>query len=389
MKLWKQAASLGIAAAMMASAPLAALAASPEFSRTEEEWAALRDDVIEYGELAGLIHEYNATVQKNQIDYNEFRKEYGDTNDEVAERYRQLADEIESNLSYPDVDDAGYAAAMGGIISSETQIDSYRKQADEAVDDSTIQRLTFDSAEATLVTVAQSNMIAYYQNQIQLEIDQKKKELAEENYRSAQTRQAAGMATETEVLTAKEAVQTAEQALLSDQSSIDQVHQKLLVMLGWKHDDQPQIMEIPPVDQTRLAAMDPAADKAAALENNYALKISKRKLENAKSTDTKESLERTIREQEQNIGAALTASYQNVTAAKTAYDLAAAQNQLEQQNLQTAERQYTVGSIGRLEYLTQKNTAETAALNVRSAELGLFQAMETYDWAVNGLASVS
>ena len=46
-----------------------AYAASPSFARTEEEWAKLRDNVIEYDELEGLIHEYNATVQNNQYTY--------------------------------------------------------------------------------------------------------------------------------------------------------------------------------------------------------------------------------------------------------------------------------------------------------------------------------
>ena len=40
--------------------------ASPEFAYSAEKWAALRDDVLEYGELADLIHEYNATVINNR-----------------------------------------------------------------------------------------------------------------------------------------------------------------------------------------------------------------------------------------------------------------------------------------------------------------------------------
>ena len=36
-------------------APVTALAASPEFARTTEEWAKLRDNVLEYDELEDLI----------------------------------------------------------------------------------------------------------------------------------------------------------------------------------------------------------------------------------------------------------------------------------------------------------------------------------------------
>ena len=68
MKRLKRALSLGMAGVMMTAAPITAFAASPEFSRSAEEWAKLRDNTIEYDELEGLIQEYNATVQTNNLD---------------------------------------------------------------------------------------------------------------------------------------------------------------------------------------------------------------------------------------------------------------------------------------------------------------------------------
>ena len=386
MKIWKRALPLGIASMMLAATPFAALAASPEFARSEEEWAQLRDNRIDYEELAGLIHEYNATVQKNNIDYNEFRKEYGDTNDEVAERYRELASDLENNMYYPDIDDDNYASTMASIIMNEKSIKDYNKMADDNVEDSYVKYMTNLQTEANLVNSAQTEMISYYLNQLQLQIDQKKKELLEVNYQSAVTNQGLGLVTETSVLTAQENLRTVDQALQNDQSAIDTGRQKLFVMLGWKHDDNPEIGEIPEVDADAIAAMNPVTDKEQALANNYTLLINKRKLENARSSDTKETLETTIRENEANIGASLTASYQNVLAARTAYELAVAQEALEQKNLESAERSFQLGQISQVDYMTQKNTTETAQLNVPVAKLKLFQAAQNYEWAVNGLA---
>lgn len=386
MTIWKWALPFGIASMMLAAAPVTALAASPEFARSAEEWARLRDDKIEYEELAGLIHEYNATVQKNNIEYNEWRKEYGDTNDEVAEKYRELARDIENNMYYPDIDDADYAATMARIIQNEQSIKDYNKQADESVEDSYIKYMTNLQAEANLVSSAQTGMIAYYQNQLQLQIDQKNRELLEANYQSAVNQRALGLATETGVLTAQEALKTNEQALQADQSAIDAGKQTLFVMLGWRHDANPQIEEIPAIDESLIAAMNPAVDKDQALTNNYTLLINKRKLENARSQDTKETLQTTIRENEANIGASLTTSYQNVLAARTAHELAVAQAGLEQKNLETAQRQYDLGQIGQMEYQNQRIKTETTQLSVPVAELKLFQAVQNYEWAVNGLA---
>ena len=49
-------------------APVTALAASPEFARTTEEWAKLRDNVLEYDELEDLIKNYYEPIKKGQRD---------------------------------------------------------------------------------------------------------------------------------------------------------------------------------------------------------------------------------------------------------------------------------------------------------------------------------
>ena len=158
-------------------------------------------------------------------------------------------------------------------------------------------------------------------------------------------------------------------------------------MLGWKYNDAPEIRDIPEVDMERIAAMNPETDKEAALSNNYTLKINKRKLENAMAEITKSTLTRTIKSNEQNINSDLVKSYQAVLQAKASYEQAVAEFELESKNMDTAERKQSVGSLSRLDYLKQKNAYNTKNINVKKAQLTLFQAIQTYDNAVNGLAS--
>ena len=61
--------SLCVTAALSLGLPARALAASPEFARTQEEWARLRDNVLEYEEIEDLVHEYNTTVLNNEQQY--------------------------------------------------------------------------------------------------------------------------------------------------------------------------------------------------------------------------------------------------------------------------------------------------------------------------------
>ncbi len=389
MRMRKRVLPIGVAAVMLAAAPLSAAAATPEFGRSKEEWETLRDDVIEYGELADLIHEYNATVRKNQIDLNTFRKDYGETNTKWADRYRELADDLEDSLDYPDVDDSSYATVMSSIVTSEMQIETWRETADDAVEDYLTYYYDFSSAEALLVSEAQTGMVNYYLNQLQLETDQKNLELLQENLRSAISYRDLGLGTEVQVLTAQENVKNAEKAIQDDESAIESGRQRLQVLLGWKHDDNPEIREIPEVDMERIAAMNPEEDKAQAIENSFTMKSNKRKLENALAEDVREDLQETIREEEQSIGASLLSSYQSVIAAQASYELAQAQAALSQQNLETAQRQFDLGNLSRIDYVTQKNATETAQIAVETARLNLFLAVQNYDWAVNGLADAS
>ena len=161
MKRLKQALSLGMAGVMMTAAPITAFAASPEFSRSAEEWAKLRDNTIEYDELEGLIQEYNATVQTNNLDLAEFKRKYGDTKDDVSSKYRDMADEIYSSINYPESDDVSYGMMVGSVVMAEVQAKNMEQQADDNLQDSEIVYLNYKSAEKTLVTVAKSNMISY------------------------------------------------------------------------------------------------------------------------------------------------------------------------------------------------------------------------------------
>lgn len=389
MKSWRWMAAGALALCAAAAAPLMAWAGVPEFARTQEEWERLRDDKLEYEEIPDLIHEYNATVKKNQIDLNEFRKDYGETNDEWADRYRELADDLESSLSYPDVDDTGYATAMTNIVTSEIQIKQWRETADDALEDYLTYYYDTCLAECLLVSEAQSDMINWYIGRIQLDTDEKNLELLNEQYQSLVTQQAVGLATDIEVLSMRESVRNAEKAVQDDKDSLENLHQRMMVLLGWQHNATPEIGEIPELDPERIAQMDPEADKALAIENSYTMKSNKRKMDNSMSTGAKEDLAETIQEDEQNIGAFLRASYQDVLACQATYELNQAQEALEQSNLQKAARQFELGTISRLDYIEQEIAAQNAAEAVQTAKLQLFQSVQSYEWALNGLAGTS
>ncbi|WP_321009791.1 TolC family protein [Hungatella effluvii] len=382
MKKWKQISACCLAAVLAAAAPTGtAWAGSPEFARSAEEWAKLRDNVMEYDELAGLIHEYNVTVQNNQRDYNEKKNK---TSDEIAQDYRDAADAVRSSMSGDDSPQAIMQDSM-----AEAQALSLEQQADDNVEDSEIFKMTYDQTEATLVSNAQTNMISYHQKARDLDLKKKNRELLAATYDSVVLKMNHGMATQMDVLTAQENLQNADAAILTAESDLENTRQKLCVMLGWRYDASPEIREIPAVDLNRIQSMDPAADKARALENNYTLRINKKKLANSSNNSKKESLQMTIDDNIQRIGSSVDLAYKNVIQSQTAYQQAAVSLEVASKNMEAAERKMQIGTLSRLDYLNQQYAYLQAQVAMEDASMALFQAVESYDWNINGLASAS
>lgn len=157
--------------------PLTALAASPEFSRTDEEWSRLQDNVLEYDEIADLIHEYNVTVQNNQYEYRTFVQDYGTTRKDISNQYLTLANDLENSKS-----DGSTASERVSDLQLELQAKSLREQADDNIEDSHTYYLTYSQAEDNLVMSAQSKFIAYYDYQLQLAEAEASGETLEDTY---------------------------------------------------------------------------------------------------------------------------------------------------------------------------------------------------------------
>lgn len=378
--------SASLAAALAAGAPATVLAASPEFARTAEEWAALRDNTLEYEEIPDLIHEYNSTVQNNMVSYDDYR---GKDANEIADDYREAAQTLYDSIEWPSEDDSGYAMLYSAAETAQAQARQMEKMADDNVSDGMIIKWQYDQVEASLSSTAQNLMNQYYQLQENLKTAQSGKELAEASLQAVQTQASLGMATNNDVLTAQEAVKTAEAGIISIQSSIQSVKQNLQVMTGWAYNSQPEIAPMPQVDVTRIDSMNPETDLEKALETNYTLMIDKRTLENTDDAANQQIARQTIANDEQKIASGLTDLYNQVLQARDSYNQAQSALALEEQNMAATQTRYDLGMVSRLEYLQAQNTYVQSQADFRIQELSLQAAMDAYDWALKGSLTLS
>ncbi len=383
--------SLSLIIAGLSQAPLRSLAKSPTFSRTEEEWAKLRDMNLDYEEIDGLVTEYNATVQTNQANMQQFTRDYGRKNSQVSQIYRDMAEKIEDSLTEPDPDSMTYVPMMASIAQSRATISNLKNSADTTLEDYEVQYFTYESARLSLVQNTKALMISYYSKDVSKEALQKAVEVAELNLANAQARLAVGMATNLDVLSAKEAVIKANKTL-SDQSNAALADRdKLLIMTGFKTDSQANIGLVPVLSEEELQNIDKInveEDIKKAVEENYALKINKRKLGNAKSDTQIKSLNSTISSGTENIKANVQTLYKNLVNAKDKLNLLNAELELSGKDLETIRQKKNLGMATQLEVANKELENIKKNTEKKQAELALRLALENYNSAVNGLASV-
>ena len=383
--------SFSLIIAGLSQASLRSLAKSPTFSRTEEEWAKLRDMNLDYEEIDGLVTEYNATVQTNQANMQQFTRDYGRKNSQVSQSYRDMAEKIEDSLTEPEPDSMTYVPMMASIAQSRATINNLKNSADTTLEDYEVQYFTYESARLSLVQNTKALMISYYSKDVAKEALQKAVEVAELNLANAQARLSVGMATNLDVLSAKEAVIKANKTLSDQNNAALADRDKLLIMTGFKTDSQANIGLVPVLSEEELQNIDKInveEDIKKAVEENYALKINKRKLGNAKSDTQIKSLNSTISSGTENIKANVQTLYKNLVNAKDKLNLLKEELELSGKDLETIRQKKNLGMATQLEVANKELENIKKNTEKKQAELALRLALENYNSAVNGLASV-
>ena len=388
MKKNLQYSALGLACLLAAAVPVQALAAtvvSPRFSRSEEEWARLEDNTLEYDEIEDLIHEYNVTVINNRTSYRDYR---GDTPSDVAQRYRDAASELRDSIEFPtDPTEISYATMIMAAQTSETMAKNLEKQADNNVDDAQSIYMQYEQVEANLVFNTKQNLISYEQKLLTDQLSRENRKLLEAQYQSAQVQASVGNATQMDVLNTKQAMEQLDSTIISNERDTQTLRQKIALATGWSYNAEPVFGELPVIDLAVTDQIDLEADKAKALEENYTLKINKRKLENSTDAAIRENLEKTIHDNQQRIASDVQTKYQSLLTARASYELAIAEQAIEAQKLAAAALRFQTGTASRLEYQQETYTMQEKDTAVETSKLGFLSAWETYQAAVKGLAS--
>ena len=364
--------AFGMAVSLSVGAPVTSLAGTREFGRSAEEWARLRDNVLEYEEIEDLVYEYNTTVLNNAQTYN--RENARDRREVVKEYMDQAADALDA-YTYTSSPDLLVAANRAEQAAENNVLEG----------DRTASMIGYKQTEKGIAKQAQTAMNTYYKLQYQLTALEKNRELLAATVGSVQGRQSQGMATYAEVLNAQQNVQSADAQIIAMKSQIEDTRQNLIIMLGWKQGDMPEIRPMPAVQMDRISAMNVEEDTRTALGADYTLQLDQRKMNNSITDANKNIYKKTVEEDKQKIAVAVNDGYQKVIQAKNSYDEAVLNLEVETKNWNAANTKYQLGSISRMEYLQAEAGLVQAQMDREVKNLDLFQAMENYDWIIKGV----
>lgn len=379
------AALLSSAAVPGAFGPMAIRAyASPSFARTAEEWAVLQDNKLTWEEIPDLVAEYNATVRDNEQAYADDERNMYDAQD-IREALIDQADDLDVAA----MDMAGTSEASAAQYRA--QANQLRDQADDNVTDRDIIRWNYDSIEASIVLNAKLYFLNYYSSMEQAKKARTAYDTAVLNHTSTVNRFNAGIATQMDVLTAKESMQTAEATIVTADAAVDSARKLLQVTCGWSYDSEAEIGELPQMDFEKIASIDLAADTEAAKKNNYTLRSDERMLKNTDSSNNfvqlRTKYEKKIKDDTDQVSSSVRTAYDTLKNAKQSYDNAVSQRGLAANSAALAERNYALGTISAAEYQTAAKQLETAVYDEEIARIAVMSAWTSYDAAIAGLAS--
>lgn len=382
MKCFKKA--LVLAVGLSLTAGMNAFAASPEFSRTAEEWAALRDNTLNYEEIPSLVKEYNATVQKNQADYdldNLRLKDASQTNSELS----RMADEYEMMALSAEGTTGGALTAA----SYRMMADQLRSQAQENTSDYRILALSYDRAEAEIVKNVRELFINRYKLESRNIFNAQNAAYLERAYNSAKNRAAYGAGTQLEELTALQALQTAQASSVTDAAELSADYKKLITLCGWQYDANAEIGPMPVYDAETAASVDKAEGTANALLNSFTVRTDEIKLENARSMSSGTVIrkcEAQLNADKTNVITSVTSAYDSLQLAKAAYDSLSVMASVQAGSLAAAARQLNLGVISQIEYAEAENAYNKALYDRDAAFYDLVLSRVSYDSVIEGLS---
>ncbi len=364
-----------------AYAAYAPVTGNPEDTYDAATWAKLQDNVLEYEEIPDLVHVYNSSIS-------EIWKTLRDNQEKIDRNIEEL-DSLSGNMKRlkDDAKDQGNLMNYGNYTMQEIILKKVASglRSTDLYSKTTVSGI--EKGEKQITKAAQSLMITYDSLLKQKNTLEKLQELYEKQYQIAVNKQALGMATDQDVLTAKTNQLSAASSVASLDGGLLQLKPNLCTLTGWAADASPEFAPIPETDLSLIGQMNLEEDTKKAIGNNSTL-ISQRTSEKGSSNASIQSRLGVIEEGEEKLTIEMKRLYNDVYTQKEAFEGAKAGYEAAQKTHDKYTRMYQMGLLGESDYIGTEISYYQAKSAYETADTSLRLAIETYNWGVQGLATV-
>jgi hypothetical protein len=359
---------------------------------TQEQWDRLNDVTIEFDELSDLVRYFNPGMLNTT-----------DTIYDSLDNQRYIHDEM--NRYIMDLKDKADELKDSGATDTAEGMDQYMilsmtvkgmKTSAEKMGRSLDYLNRSNSSVQSNISRAAKNY-TYYANQVMISYNsahanrttlQKVAELSNAALEVQKLSVKQGVSTEAAVLSAQKEVLSAQSSLLKLDNTIDSLRRSLCLMTGYSEEAVPAIGGLPELDPITVSAIDLEADTAKAIGNNYNL-ISKRHTTSNHSTTGMKDKEARDSEGEQNVAITMQSYYQAILQAKSTYEAACISYEKAILEKEKSDYSIKIGLLSKISYMQAQMSYFEAESEKQNAYDSLYQAYDTYQWAVNGIIMTS
>ena len=352
---------------------------------SEESWAKLMDNTLEYGEIEDLVKNFNVNISAAWDKYRENVDNLNFAIDTLKAAKRELEGRAAAAVGERDIAKVMLYKAQGKGLGISMQ--AMGRSRDKLSKQITAANAPIRNAQDQVTAGVRALMIGYKNLETQEALLERMVQMYEETLRVSGQTKNLGMSTSADLVKAESDLLGARAKLSSLRASREKLYRTLITMCGWNPDASVIIGDIPELRADEIDALNPETDLRVAIGNNAAL-IQKRHDTSSKSTSFVDAKLYQAGQDEDMLRANLNQLYDKIREDQKALEAANAGNEAASATESALNTQRDLGMLSTAQYLGGKLNVLQKQAELSSAALELRTDYNTYRQALDGDAAI-
>ena len=348
---------------------------------SEETWAKLMDNTLEYSEIEDLVKNFNVNISSAWSKFNDNINSLNIALDTLRSAKREMSSDATAAMNDGDIVNTMLYKAQGKGLGMSIQAMGTAK--DKLSRQITAANAPIRNAQDQVVAGVEALMIGYKNIENQEKILDSMINMYEEALRVTNQTGSLGLSTNADIIKAQSDLTNARANLLNLKTNKDKLYRTLITMCGWSPDAVVTVADIPDVSDDDINKLNPSVDINTAIGNNATL-IKNRHNTSSKSSSFVDAKLYQSSQDEDILRANINELYNNIITDKG--NLAAANAGLEASKVtqNALDTQKSLGMISTAQYLGGRLSVLQKQAEFESARLQLNTDYNAYMQALAG-----